>query len=147
MYNNNNRFKKLKIKIKKKEKKKNRNNPQKCKSPMQRQRFLTTIKNVTEEEKLKSLVRFHSANKINSYHREGERQSNLQNKSRHKNNKCFSCVTSVRVLSLAGSHSPPHLPKRPSNTADLWTCCGGSSDSNLVLLLCILASNVRSYQS
>ena len=66
MYNNNNRFKKLKIKIKKKEKKKNRNNPQKCKSPMQRQRFLTTIKNVTEEEKLKSLVRFHSANKINN---------------------------------------------------------------------------------
>ena len=25
----------------------------------------------------------------------------------------------------------------PSNTADLWTCCGGSSDSNLVLLLCV----------
>ena len=30
--------------------------------------------------------------------------------------------------------------------ADLWTCGGGSSDSNLVLLLCVLASNVRSYQ-
>ena len=24
--------------------------------------------------------------------------------------------------------------------AGLWTCCGGSSDSNLVLLLCVLAS-------
>ena len=69
-----------------------------------------------KKKKLKSLIRFHSANKINSYHREGERQSNLQNKSRHKNNKCFSCVTSVRVLSLAGSHSPPHLPRMPSNT-------------------------------
>ena len=31
--------------------------------------------------------------------------------------------------------------------AALWTCCGGSSDSNLVLLLCILASNVHSYQN
>ena len=31
--------------------------------------------------------------------------------------------------------------------ADLWDCCWGSSDSNLVLLLCILASNVHSYQN
>jgi len=30
---------------------------------------------------------------------------------------------------------------------DLWTCCGGCSDSNLVLLLCVLASNVHSYHS
>ena len=41
---------------------------------------------------------------------------NLQNKSKHKNNKCFSWVTAVRVLSLTGSHSPPHLPRMPSNT-------------------------------
>ena len=44
---------------------------------------------------LKSLVRFHSANKINNYNREGKKkekkiQKNLQNKSKHKNNKCFS---------------------------------------------------------
>ena len=38
----------------------------------------------------------------------------LQNKSKH--NKCFSSVTAVRVLSLTGSHSPPHLPMMPSNT-------------------------------
>jgi len=58
---------------------------------------------------------------------EGEKkiQKNLQKKSKHKNNKCFSWVTAVRVLSLTGSHSPPHLPRMPSNTADLWTCCGG----------------------
>ena len=31
-------------------------------------------------------------------------------------NKCFSWVTAVRVLSLAGSHSPLHLPRMPSNT-------------------------------
>ena len=41
---------------------------------------------------------------------------NLQNKSKHKNNKNFSWVTAVRVLSLTGSHSPPHLPRMPSNT-------------------------------
>ena len=31
--------------------------------------------------------------------------------------------------------------------ADFWTGYGGSSDSNLVLLLCVLASNVHSYQN
>ena len=31
--------------------------------------------------------------------------------------------------------------------ADLWTCCGCSLDSNLVLRLCVLVSNVNSYQS
>ena len=43
-------------------------------------------------------------------------QKYLQNKSKHKNNKNFSWVTAVRVLSLTGSHSPPHLPRMPSNT-------------------------------
>ena len=46
-------------------------------------------------------------------------QKNLQNKSKHKNNKCFSWVIAVRSLSLNGSHSPPHLPRMSSNTADL----------------------------
>ena len=43
-------------------------------------------------------------------------QKNLQNKSKHNNNKCFSWITAVRVLSLAGSHSPHHLSRIPSNT-------------------------------
>ena len=43
-------------------------------------------------------------------------QKNLTNKSKHRNNKCFSWVTTVRVLSLAGRHSPPYLPRMPSNT-------------------------------
>ena len=54
-----NRFKELKFKIIKKRKEKykkikqeeeirKRKTPQNCKSPMQRQRFITTIKNVTE---------------------------------------------------------------------------------------------------
>ena len=52
-----------------------------------------------------------------------------------------------QIISLAGNHSPPHLPRMPSNTAGLWTCCGASSDYKLVLLLCVLASNVHSYQN
>jgi len=34
---------------------------------------------------------------------------------KHKNNKWFSGVTAVRVLYLAGTHRPPHLPRMPSN--------------------------------
>ena len=76
-------------------------------------------------KKLKILIEFLSANKIDNYNR-GERketkkkerkiQKNLQNTSKIKNNKCFSWVTAVRVLSLAGSHSPPYLPRMSSNT-------------------------------
>ena len=43
-------------------------------------------------------------------------QKNLQNKQKNKNNKCFSWVSAVRVLSQAGNHSPPYLPRMPSNT-------------------------------
>ena len=62
---------------------------------------MTTIKNVTEEKgkkKLKSLIGFLSANKINNYNVGGrvgggkkeKLQKNLQKKSKNKNNKCFS---------------------------------------------------------
>ena len=40
------------------------------------------------------------------------------------------------------SSSPPGGALQ--HCAGLWTRCGGSSDSNLVLLLCVLASNVHS---
>ena len=43
-------------------------------------------------------------------------QKILQNKSKNKNNKCFSWVTAFTVFSLPGSHSPPCLPRMPSNT-------------------------------
>ena len=36
--------------------------------------------------------------------------------SKNKNNKCFSWVTAVRVLFSSGNHSPPYLPRMPSNT-------------------------------
>ena len=53
--------------------------PQNFKSPMQRQRFITPIKNVTEKKKkkknkkLKRLIRFHSDNTINNNDREGKK--------------------------------------------------------------------------
>ena len=46
-----------------------------------------------EKKKLRSLIRFHSANKMNNYNTGGKRrkkkkiQKNLQNQSKHKNNK------------------------------------------------------------
>jgi len=49
-----------------------------------------------KKENLKSLIRFHSANKIDNYNRGGRKekknkiQKNLQNKSKHKTNKYFS---------------------------------------------------------
>ena len=55
------------MKFKKKEKRKKRKTPQNCKSPTKRQEFITTIKNVTEKKKLKSLIGFLSANKIDNY--------------------------------------------------------------------------------
>ena len=87
-------------------------------------------------KELKGLIGFFSANKIDKYNR-GERkeikkkerkiQKNLQNKSKIKNNKCFSWVATVRVLSLAGSHSPPHLPRMSSNTVLISGPAGGTA--------------------
>ena len=74
------------------------------------------------KKKLKSLVRFHSAKELTTtteQEKKGKQRKNpkeLQNKSKRKNKKCFCWVTAVRVLSLAGSHSPPQLPRMPSNT-------------------------------
>jgi len=89
---------------------------------------MTTIKKCDwvkkNKKRFKSLIWYLSANKIDNYNRGGRNWKkkkrkiwkNLQNKSKNKHNKCFSWVTALRVLSLAGSHSPPYLPSMPSNT-------------------------------
>ena len=59
----------------------------------------------------------------------------------------FSRVTAVRILSLAGSHGPPYLSRMPSNTVLISGPAVGAADSNLVLLLYVLVSNVHSYQN
>ena len=76
-----------------------------------------------KEKKLKSLVRFHSANKIHNYNWGGikgkkrkKKSKRIYRASQNKNNKYFSWVIAVRVLSLSGSHSLLYLPGMPSNT-------------------------------
>ena len=75
------------------------------------------------EKKLKSLIRFHSANKIGNYNRGGKRKE----KKRKKSKNIYRTSQNIRminvflesllsVFSLTGSHSPPHLPRMPSNT-------------------------------
>ena len=56
-------------------------------------------------------------------------------------------LSGVRVLSLTECYTPPHLPGMPSNTAGLWTCFGVSSDSNLVLLWCVLAPMCTAFRT
>ena len=58
-------------------KKNKRKTPQNCKRPTQRQRFITTRKSVIEKN-LTTLIRFHSANKINNYNR-GKKQKKKKN--------------------------------------------------------------------
>ena len=93
---------------------------------MQRQRLITTIENVIEKKnsskaKLDIIVSIKLTTTTGQGggqgggRVEGKKKKKIQNKSKH-NNKCFTSVTAVRVLSLAGSHSPPHLPRVPSNT-------------------------------
>ena len=55
-------------------------------------------------------------NKKKKEKRKKKIQKNLQNKSKKENNECFSWVTAVRVPSVAGKPSPPHVPRMPSNT-------------------------------
>ena len=82
----------------KKEKRKKRKTPRNCKSPTKRQGFITTIKNVTEKKKLKSLIGFHSTNKMVNYNRGGEKRGEKEKKNpkestehvKKKNNKHFS---------------------------------------------------------
>ena len=82
-----------------------------------RQRFITTKKCDWGKKELKSLIRFHRANKMDN--EEGGRKDKSKRIYRTsqsiKNSKCFSWVTAVRILSLAGSHGPPHLPRMPNS--------------------------------
>ena len=77
-----------------------------------------------KKKKLKTLIRFHSANKIDIHNRwgkkkqkkGGEKSNRIYRDSQNQNNKCFTWVTAVRVLSLFGGHNPPHPSRRSPNT-------------------------------
>ena len=54
---------------------------------------------MTKKKELKILIRFHSANKMTTTTEEEKKEKNpknLHNKSKHKNNKCFSGVIAVQ---------------------------------------------------
>ena len=57
-------------------KKGERERKENCKNSKQRQKFIATIKNVTEEKKLKNLIGFLSANKIDNYNISGKKRRN-----------------------------------------------------------------------
>jgi len=82
------------------------------------------------EKKLKSLIGFLSASKINNYNRGGEKggglgekiQKNLQNKLKNKNNKCFSWVTaseSFPALGITVHLASLGCPPTPCGSLDL----------------------------
>ena len=119
---------------------------------------MTTVKNVIEAKgkqnktKLKSLIRSHSANKVDNSNREGIKEKK-QSKRIHRTNQ------NIRIINVFLSHccqspfpcwesqSTSPLQDALQHCAELWICCRGSSDSNLVLHLCVLVSNVHSYQN
>ena len=80
----------------KKEKRKKENSIELQKPNAEADVYNNSKKNVRgkkKRKKLRRLIRFHSVNEINKYNKEGEVKKNqkiLQNKSKHKNNKCFS---------------------------------------------------------
>ena len=123
--------------------------PQNCKSPTQRQRFITTMKNEIEKGKKKGLnaqLNFIVPIKLTTTTDRGKscwggaekNPKNLQ-KSKHKNNNMFflsHCCLSPFPCWESQSISP--LQDALQHCAELWICCRGSSDSNLILLLCFL---------
>ena len=103
-----------------------------------------------EKNKKAQKLRFCSANKIDHCNRVevGDRkkiQKNLQNKSKHRNNKCFlESLLSDSFLSLGVK---VHFASLGSPVTLCWSLdlLWGQLRSNL--LLCVLASNVHSYQN
>ena len=105
---------------------------------------MAMMKNVTEKKgsiRL-SLIRFHSTNKIDNYSRgsgEGKKSKRIYRTSQNIR------IINVFLESLL-SESFPSLGRPPTLCWSL-DLRGGCSGSNLVLLSCILASNVHSYQN
>jgi len=65
---------------------------------MFRQRFITTIKNVTEKKQVKSLIRFHSASKVNNYNRGGEKKKKKINEKSPK--RIYRTSQNIRIINI-----------------------------------------------
>ena len=80
--------------------------------------FITTVKKYDWGiKKLQSLIGFHSANKTDSYNKRGKKR-----RKREKSKNFYRTSQKIiinyflgRILSLVESHSPPYLPRVPSN--------------------------------
>ena len=87
-------------------------------------------------------------NIIDKHNKGGKIKKNLQNKPKHKYNKCFFLESLLSESFPSRQSQSTSLPQDAlQHCADLWTCSKSSSDSNLILLLCVLASNVHGYQN
>jgi len=108
-------------------------------------------------KKLKSLIRFHSANKINNYTRGWEKGKKVKKKKKSK--RLYRSSQNIKIMNVflesllsesfpSRSHSPPHLPRMPSNTV---LVSGPAVGAAQILIwsysLCVLASNVNHYQN
>ena len=101
-----------------------------------------------ENKKLKSLIRFHSANETNNYNRGGKKFKRIYRTSQNMR------IINVFLESLLSESFPSlgvtvYLTSLACLPTQCWSLdlLWGNSDSNLVLLLCVLASNVHSYQN
>ena len=113
--------------------------------------------NKCDKKKFKSFNEFNSTNKQLEQQMGGTRKNRKKSRRNYRISQhiriingfffYFFLVSAVSILALAGSHSPPHPPGCPPTLHLSLDLFGGSSDSNLVLLLCILASNVHSCQN
>ena len=96
---NNDRFKILKIKIKKKEnrKKKKENSPELQNLNIEAEVFNNNEKCDWErKEKLKILIRFHSANKIVNYNRGGKKEKRKKKKSK----RIYRTSQNIRIINI-----------------------------------------------
>ena len=109
---------------------------------MQRQRFITTIKNVTKgkKKKLKGLIRFHSANKIDNYNRGGKKEKESKRIYRTSQNIRIINVFLESLLSeffpSLGVTVPLTSLGCPLTLCYLWTCCMGAAQ----ILICSYSS-------
>ena len=104
------------------------------------------------KKNLKSLIRFDSTNKIDNYSRGRGKEKKKKSKRIYRTSQNIriikSFLESLLSESLRSLGVTVHLASLGCPAlCCLWTCCGGCSDSNLVLLLCVLACNVHSYQN
>jgi len=104
----------------------------------------------------RTLSRLYHANKINNYNREGEKE--VKKKLKKKSKRIYTSqnikVINVFLESLLSESFPSlevtiHLTSLGCPPTLNWSLdlLWGGSDSNLVLLLCVLVFSVHSYQS